>query len=101
MLRAFESPVYFIAKNDKVNSQAKKFVFFGVKRNMKGYKLWDSENKKIVLSKHVAFDDASLLKSTVSQRVKRTKTKNVLQQVEVDATPLPPVGSVSVGLHRM
>ena len=63
---------------------------------MKGYKLSDPENKKIVLSKHVTFDETSLLKSTVSQRVERTKTKDVLQQVEVDATALPPDGSVSV-----
>ena len=39
LLRVFESQAYFSAKNDKVNSQVKKFVFLGVKRNMKGYKL--------------------------------------------------------------
>jgi len=55
---------------------------------MKGYKLWDPENKKIVLSQQVTFD--------VSQEVERTKTKDVSQRVEVDATPPPPVGSVSV-----
>jgi len=54
------------------------------------------ENKKIVLSKHVTFDEISLLKSLVSRRMERTKTKDVLQQVEVDATPLPSVGSISV-----
>ena len=63
---------------------------------MKGYKLWDPENKKIVLSQHVTFDETSLLKSTISQQVERTKTKDVSQQVEVDATPPSPVGSVSV-----
>ena len=41
-------------------------MFLDVNRNMKGYKLRDSENKKIVLSKHVMFDETSLLKSTVS-----------------------------------
>ena len=48
------------------------------------------------MSKHVTFDETSLLKSTVSQRIERTKTKNNLQQVEVNATPLPLVGSVSM-----
>jgi len=56
---------HFSVKNDKLNPRAKKFVFLRVKRNLKGYKLWDSENK-IVLSRYVTFDDASLLKSTVS-----------------------------------
>ena len=36
---------------------------------MKGYKLWEPENKKIMLSKHVTFDETSLLTSTVSQQV--------------------------------
>ena len=64
--------------------------------NLKGYKLWDPENKRIVLSKHVTFDETSLLKSTVSQQVERLNTKDVSQRVEVDATPPSPVGSVSV-----
>jgi len=63
---------------------------------MKGYRLWDPKNKKIVLSQHVTFDETSLLKSTVSQQVERTKTKEVSQRVEVDATPPSPVCSVSV-----
>ena len=79
-----------------MNLRAKKFVFFGVKRNMKGYRLWDSENKKIVLSRHVTFVETSVLKSTVSQQVERMETKEVSQRVEVDATPPSPVGSVSV-----
>ena len=53
-------------------------------------------NKKIVLSRHVMFDEISVLKSTVSQQVERMETKEVTQQVEVDATPPSPVGSVSV-----
>ena len=49
-----------------------------------------------MLSKHDTFDETSLLKSTISQQMERLKTKNVSQWVEVDATPPPPVGSVSV-----
>ena len=77
LLREFRSPTYFSAKDGKVNPQAKKFVFLGVKRNMNGCRIWDPENKKIVLSRHVTFDETSALKSTVSQQVKRTKTKEV------------------------
>ena len=73
-------------------------MFLGVKRNMKGYRLWDLENKMIVLSQHVTFDETSGLKSTVSQQMERTKTKKVLQWVEVDATPPSLVGSVPVGI---
>jgi len=76
-------------------------VFLGIKRNMKDYKLLDPENNKIVLSKHVTFNETSLLKSTISQQEERLKTKNVSQRVEVDATLLSPVDSVSVGSHWM
>ena len=37
------SPTYFSAKDGKVNSRVKRFVFLSVKRNMKGYRLWDPE----------------------------------------------------------
>ena len=49
-----------------------------------------------MLSQHVTFDETSLLKSTISHRVKRLRTKDVSQRMEVDATPPPLVGSISV-----
>ena len=56
----------------------------------------DPKNKKIVLSRHVTFDETSVLKSTVSQQVERMDTKEVSHRVEVDATPPSSVGSASV-----
>jgi len=49
-----------------------------------------------VLSKHVTFDETSLLKSIVSQQVERLKTKDVSQRVKVYATPPSPVCSVLI-----
>ena len=96
LLWEFESPTYFSAKDGIVIREQRSLCFWGVKRNMKGYRLWDPENKKIVLSRHVTFDETSVLKSTVSQQVERTETKEISQRVEVDATSPSPVGSVSV-----
>ena len=96
LLRKFESPTYFSTKDSMVNLRAKKFVFLGVKRNMKGYRLWDPENKKIMLSWHVTFDETSVLKSTVSQQAERMENKEASQLMEVDATSPSPVGSISV-----
>jgi len=48
LLRVFENPAYFSTKDSKVNLRAKKFMFLGVKRNMKGYKLWDPEQEDCV-----------------------------------------------------
>jgi len=39
LLWVFRCSVYFSAKYGKLNPQVKKSVFFGVKKNMKGYKL--------------------------------------------------------------
>ena len=36
LLREFGSLTYFSAKDGKVNPRAKRFVFLGVKKNMKG-----------------------------------------------------------------
>ena len=93
LLREFESPTYFSAKNGKLNPRAKRFVYLGVKGN--SYRLWDPEDKKIVMSRHVTFGETSMLKSTVSQQVEKTKIKGGSQRVEVDATPSSPVGSAS------
>ena len=49
-----------------------------------------------MLSQHVTFDETSLLKSTISQQVKKTKTKDVSQRVEVDATLPTPLDSMLV-----
>ena len=46
-----------------------------------------------MVSRHVTFGETSVLKSTVSQQVERTETKEVSQRVEVDATPPSQVGS--------
>ena len=91
LLREFGSPSYFSAKNGKVNPRAKRFVYLGFKRN--SYRLWDPEDKKIVMSRNVTFGETLGLKSTVSQQVERTETKVGSQRVEVDATPSSPVGS--------
>ena len=64
LLRVFGCSAYFNIKDGKLNFASKKLVFLGVKMNMKGYKLWAPENKKIVLSKYVKFIETSLLKST-------------------------------------
>ena len=46
-----------------------------------------------MFNRYVIFDEA---KFTVSQQVERMKNKGVSQQMEVDATPLSSIGSVSV-----
>jgi len=44
----------------------KKGLFVGFKRGIKGYKIWDPKDRKFMLSRNVTFDEASMLKSTIS-----------------------------------
>jgi len=44
----------------------KKGLFVGFKRGINGYKIWDPKDRKFVLSRNVTFDEASMLKSTIS-----------------------------------
>ena len=81
LLKVFGCPAYICTKYGKLNPRVKKY---------------GTENKKIVLSKHVTFDETSFLKSAISHQVERMKTKDVLQRVKVDATPPYSVGSISV-----
>ena len=55
----------------------------------------DPKDKKIVLSRDVTFDEASMIKPTSSQQVESGQAKEVSQRVESDATPHTLDSSVS------
>jgi len=65
------------------------------KKGMKGYKVWDPKDKKIILSRDITFDEASIAKPTDSQRVESEKIKRIPQQIENNATPPSIDSSVS------
>ena len=50
-----------------MDPRAKKGVFVGFKKGVKGCKLWDPKDKKFILSRDVTFDEASMVKPTNSQ----------------------------------
>ncbi|KAH9697402.1 Integrase catalytic domain-containing protein [Citrus sinensis] len=88
-LRIFGCPAYYHVKDGKLDHRARKAIFVGFKGGVKGFKLWDLEDKKFVCSRDVTFDEASS-----SQQVEN-KTTEVLQRVEFDATPYVTVSSTS------
>jgi len=86
LLRVFECPSCYHIKEDKLDPRAKKGVFIGFKKSVKGYKIWDPKYKKFILNRDVTFDEASIVKPTNSQPVESEKTKGISQQVKSDAT---------------
>ena len=85
-LRVFGCPTYYHFKEDKLDPRAKKRNVRRIQKRIKGYKIWDPKDRKFVLSRDVTFDDALILKPTISQHVEIEKTKGISQQVESDAT---------------
>ncbi|KAH9666498.1 hypothetical protein KPL70_020662 [Citrus sinensis] len=70
-LRIFGCPAYYNVNDGKLDPRARKTIFMGFKGGVKGFKLWNLEDKKFV----------------------ENKTTKVLQRVEFDATPYVPVSS--------
>jgi len=95
LARVFGCSVYYHAMEDKLEPRARKRVFVGFKKSVKGYKIWNLKGKKIILSRDVTFDEASMVKPTSSQQVESEKTNMISQQVESDATLPPPDRTIS------
>jgi len=87
LLQVFGCPAFYHVKEDKLDPKARKNVFVGFKKRVKGYKIWDPKNKKFILSRNVMFNEASMVKPIDSQQVEsQTMTDRILQQVESDTT---------------
>ncbi|KAI9162078.1 hypothetical protein LWI28_023589 [Acer negundo] len=81
-LHIFECPAYFHVTESKLDPRAKKAVFVGFSEGVKGFRLWNSESKKIILSRDVTFDESAMLKQTL--RDIKNENPNSLQQVEFE-----------------
>ena len=77
MLRVFGCSAYYHVSDGKLEPRAKKAVFLGFKRGVKGYKLQESEDQKIVLSRDVTFDESSMVKTSCSQQVESGQTEGI------------------------
>ena len=61
-LRIFGCPAYAHVDNGKLEPRALKCIFLGFKEGVKGFKLWCPEQKKVVISRNVIFDESSMFK---------------------------------------
>jgi len=82
MLRRFGCSLYYHVSDGKLEPRARKAMFLGFKRGVKGYKLWDSKDQKIVLSRDATFDESSMVKTSISQPVESGQTKRISQRVK-------------------
>ena len=98
-LHIFGCPAYFHVRESKLDPRAKKAIFLGFNEGVKGFKLWCSDVKKVVVSRDVTFDEAIMVdqnkqKDSEEQRM----TIESLQQVELKKkiveTPIDPMSPI-------
>ncbi|KAG8491329.1 hypothetical protein CXB51_014498 [Gossypium anomalum] len=60
-LKIFRCPAYAHVDNGKLEPRSIKCDFLGCKVGVKGYKLWCPENRKVVISRDIVFDETAML----------------------------------------
>ncbi|KAG8497140.1 hypothetical protein CXB51_008403 [Gossypium anomalum] len=88
-LKMFRCPAYAHVDNGKLESRSIKFVFLGYKAGVKGYKLWCPENRKVVISRNVVFDETAMLpnlslKDSSNKENQKREIKPLKKYVEAD-----------------
>ena len=57
MLRIFGCIAYYHVRENKLDNRAKKAIFMGYARGVKGYRLWSLEDSKFIISRDVTFGE--------------------------------------------
>ncbi|KAL1199975.1 Retrovirus-related Pol polyprotein from transposon TNT 1-94 [Cardamine amara subsp. amara] len=71
-LKIFGCPTSVLIPSDKrskLDSESKKCIFLGFEKGIKGFKLWDHEARKRVISQDVVFDEQYMLQQAMIDRV--------------------------------
>ncbi|KAG8478680.1 hypothetical protein CXB51_028518 [Gossypium anomalum] len=82
-LKIFGCPTYAHVDNEKLEPRSIKCVFLGYKAGVKGYKLWCPENRKVVISIDVIFDETAMLPN-LSLKDSSNKENQKQKYAEVD-----------------
>jgi len=59
-LRVFGCTTYAHVDNGKLEPRAAKCIFLGYQPGVKGYKLWNPQTHKVVLSRNVIFNESAM-----------------------------------------
>ncbi|KAG8481491.1 hypothetical protein CXB51_026341 [Gossypium anomalum] len=84
----FRCPAYAHVNNGKLEPRSIKCVFLGYKAGVKGYKLWCPENRKVVISRDVVFDETAMLPNlSLKDSSNKENQKQVEHQINTESTP--------------
>jgi hypothetical protein len=98
-LRVFGCTAYAHVDNGKLEPRAVKCVFLGYKSGVKGYKLWNLETRKVLISRNVIFNESAMLHdSPIDVPVENQQKSSVqveqfidAQQKVIDSVPVEPI----------
>jgi len=65
-LRVFGCTTYARVDNGKLEPRAAKCIFLGYQPSVKGYKLWNPQTQKVVLSRNVIFNESAMFYDNLS-----------------------------------
>ena len=86
-LKIFGCPAYAHVDNGKLEPRSIKCVFLGYKAGVKGYKLWCPENRKVVISRNVVFDETAMLPNlSLKDSSNKENQKQVEHQIDLEST---------------
>ncbi|KAG8492474.1 hypothetical protein CXB51_009570 [Gossypium anomalum] len=87
-LKIYGCPTYAHVDNGKLEPRSIKCVFLGYKAGVKGYKLWCPENRKVVISRDVVFDETAMLPNlSLKDSSNKENQKQVEHQINAESTP--------------
>ncbi|KAG8478363.1 hypothetical protein CXB51_028111 [Gossypium anomalum] len=88
MEKIFGCPAYAHVDNGKLEPRSIKCVFLGYKAGVKGYKLWCPENRKVVISRDVVFDETAMIPNlSLKDSSNKENQKQVEHQINTESTP--------------
>lgn len=95
-LKTFGCIGYVHKKEGKLDSRAKKAIFLGYPKGVKGFKLWPIAHKKAVISWDVVFNEVEYHKPKVLESNRTIQTNNFQFEVEIKS---PQGGNLSDDLE--
>ena len=95
-LRVFGCTAYAHVDNGKLEQWVVKFIFLGYKSGVKGFKLWNPETQKVVISRNVIFNESAMLHDVSSTNVPvGSEQRPILQEPTVQVEHVIDSGDIS------